>query len=233
MSNDWFLLRDGRRYGPFSFAQLQQMTTTGQLLPVDLLAQTEGGPWMPAAQVGGLFAPSHKSGQDSPFDFSAGTEGEGEGSPPAPTSREPNSAQKNKFVPFAAAGVLGVALLGAVVFVLARNGTRETPAKDTASKGQTSDGKSNARSGNRRPGKTYLDDVIAERGPPIGSYARKHNTSSSADEFLHVWKNGTTGYDLVFTAVLTKVSEPEFVQSIQTNFDKNRLDAILKGYRPR
>ncbi|MFO0824815.1 MAG: DUF4339 domain-containing protein, partial [Gemmataceae bacterium] len=82
MPSVWFLLRDGRRYGPFHFEQLQKMTTTGQLLPVDLLAQAEGGPWVSASQVPGLYdaAPpptANTPAQDSEpaFDF-GGAEGE-------------------------------------------------------------------------------------------------------------------------------------------------------------
>jgi hypothetical protein len=41
MADHWFMQRYGQRYGPFAFPQFQQMTTTGQLLPGDLVAQAE------------------------------------------------------------------------------------------------------------------------------------------------------------------------------------------------
>lgn len=81
MASVWFLLRDGRRFGPFPFDQLRQMTTTGQLLPVDLLAQAEGGPWVPATRVPGFFGltppptPSATAQEaEAPFDFGRGAE---------------------------------------------------------------------------------------------------------------------------------------------------------------
>ena len=57
MADGWFIQRDGQKLGPYSSAQLKQMTTTGQLLPVDLVARGDGGKWVPASQIKGLFVP--------------------------------------------------------------------------------------------------------------------------------------------------------------------------------
>jgi hypothetical protein len=86
---------------------------------------------------------------------------------------------------------------------------------------------------NRKPGKTYLEDVVAEKGPPIGSYTQKQPTSTIAEYSLHVWKSGDGNYDLVFTALPTKIMEPEFVQGNEPDVNQVRLDAILQGYRPK
>jgi hypothetical protein len=56
MADLWFVQRDGQRFGPYSPAHLKQMTTTGHLLPVDLVARGEEGRWLPASQIKGLFA---------------------------------------------------------------------------------------------------------------------------------------------------------------------------------
>jgi len=58
MADEWFVQRDGQNFGPFSSAQLKQMTTTGRLLPVDLVTKGEDGRWVPASQIKGLFATS-------------------------------------------------------------------------------------------------------------------------------------------------------------------------------
>lgn len=75
MADLWFVQRDGQKFGPYSPAQLKSMTTTGQLLPVDLVARGDGGKWVPASQVKGLFAPP---AADPPVAPSAPAEASGE-----------------------------------------------------------------------------------------------------------------------------------------------------------
>lgn len=101
MADGWFIQRDGQKLGPYSSAQLKQMTTTGQLLPVDLVSKGEAGCWVPSSQIKGLFAAPVKQPPplnappplvtgalppplpDSPFEF-------GSGPPPVPEAT-PNS----------------------------------------------------------------------------------------------------------------------------------------------
>jgi len=66
MADEWFVQRDGQTYGPFSSAQLKQMTTTGRVLPVDLVTKGEGARWVPASQIKGLFATSPAAASQLP-----------------------------------------------------------------------------------------------------------------------------------------------------------------------
>lgn len=56
MTDVWYIQRGDQTFGPFTAGQLRAMTGTGQLLPVDLVARGDGGKWVPASQVKGLFA---------------------------------------------------------------------------------------------------------------------------------------------------------------------------------
>jgi len=58
MAGEWYIQRDGQRFGPYTAAQLKQMAGTGQVLPVDMVSKGDGGPAKPASQIKGLFAPS-------------------------------------------------------------------------------------------------------------------------------------------------------------------------------
>jgi hypothetical protein len=66
MADEWFVQRDGQNFGPFSSAQLKQMTTSGRLLPVDLVTKGEDGRWVPASQIKGLFATSPAAASQLP-----------------------------------------------------------------------------------------------------------------------------------------------------------------------
>jgi hypothetical protein len=46
---EWYLLRDGKRYGPFSDLDLDRFHNTRQLLPTDLLWHEGLGEWQPSA----------------------------------------------------------------------------------------------------------------------------------------------------------------------------------------
>jgi hypothetical protein len=56
MGQQWYYIRSGKRAGPISAAALQQLASSGQLLPSDLVWK-EGLPtWTPAEKIQGLFA---------------------------------------------------------------------------------------------------------------------------------------------------------------------------------
>ncbi|CAN5537126.1 hypothetical protein BH11PLA2_BH11PLA2_16330 [soil metagenome] len=57
MADTWFIKRDEDKAGPYNAAQLKAMTATGHLLLVDLVTKGEGGKWVPASQIKGLFVP--------------------------------------------------------------------------------------------------------------------------------------------------------------------------------
>lgn len=134
-----------------------------------------------------------------------------------------------------AASVLLVLILGiGGLWHLMSSDKNKTTYAGAGSGGKTQSGGSKSKRGpeNRKPGKAYLDDLVAKMGPPSRSYA-KIDDSTIAEYSLHVWDAGGGSYDLVFTALPTKTNEPEFVQGTQSDVNKTRLDAILKGYRPK
>jgi hypothetical protein len=48
-AREWYLLRDGKRFGPFSDIDLDRFHSTKQLLPTDLLWHEGLGEWQPSA----------------------------------------------------------------------------------------------------------------------------------------------------------------------------------------
>jgi hypothetical protein len=50
----WYCARDGRRLGPFGFAQLQKMAADGAIRPHDLVLKEGDQEWRPASAVPGL-----------------------------------------------------------------------------------------------------------------------------------------------------------------------------------
>lgn len=55
MADNWFLARDGKKYGPYTSAQMRQMASGGQLLPIDMVLEEGTTKWTPAAQVETFF----------------------------------------------------------------------------------------------------------------------------------------------------------------------------------
>jgi hypothetical protein len=51
----WFVARDRQKKGPFTLPQLQQMATSGNLHPSDMLLEDGQQQWRPARDMGGLF----------------------------------------------------------------------------------------------------------------------------------------------------------------------------------
>ena len=67
-----------------------------------------------------------------------------------------------------------------------------------------------------------------DRQPPR---TPKRDRSDIAAYSFHVWEVGSEGFDLVFTALPTKIDEPEFVRGRESSVGKARLDAILRNCR--
>lgn len=55
MSDQWFVLRNSQRHGPFSFEQLKQLSGGGKLRPTDLVSKDGMEQPAPAGRVPGLF----------------------------------------------------------------------------------------------------------------------------------------------------------------------------------
>lgn len=106
MADQWFILRDDRKYGPYSSAQMKQMAEGGQLLPSDMVQEEGTAQWLSAVQVGAFF-PS--TGSVPP-------------PPPAPGRRTSGASAKPLIYPaFAMLFVSGLAAVISVVGVLAPN----------------------------------------------------------------------------------------------------------------
>lgn len=58
MADEWFIVRDDKKYGPYSTAQMKEFATSGKLLPIDMVSQTGSEPWVPASQIEALFPAS-------------------------------------------------------------------------------------------------------------------------------------------------------------------------------
>ena len=56
---EWYLLRDGKRCGPFSDADLDRFSYTKQLLPTDLIRHEGLSEWQPASTFSDLKRPRH------------------------------------------------------------------------------------------------------------------------------------------------------------------------------
>ena len=69
----WYLARNKQKFGPYSFAQLQQMGKSGQLQAADLVVQTGGSQWLPAGTVKGLVGGSRVNGAAQAVQRPAGT----------------------------------------------------------------------------------------------------------------------------------------------------------------
>lgn len=60
--NSWFVHRNGRQYGPFSYAQLNQLAAKGRLASTDRTKNGPDGRWIVAADVPGLSFPNPGKG---------------------------------------------------------------------------------------------------------------------------------------------------------------------------
>jgi hypothetical protein len=55
LQSSFFLARDKKKLGPFSWGQLQEMAGSGQLGPAEMILPPGSGKWVPASSLSGLF----------------------------------------------------------------------------------------------------------------------------------------------------------------------------------
>jgi hypothetical protein len=55
MADQWFVQRDGKKFGPFSAEKAKQLAASGAILPTDLIQKQGMDKWVPARAVKGLF----------------------------------------------------------------------------------------------------------------------------------------------------------------------------------
>ncbi len=58
MSQQWYLSREGRRYGPYSWEQMREFAGSGKVMQQDLIWTNQLTDWVKAAEVEGLFKPA-------------------------------------------------------------------------------------------------------------------------------------------------------------------------------
>ena len=63
--DQWYILRDGKRHGPYSGADLKKYAASGHLLPIDLVVKDGMAKPVPAAKIKGLFA-AHSTPEVTP-----------------------------------------------------------------------------------------------------------------------------------------------------------------------
>lgn len=57
-SSDWYYVQDRKKFGPLSFASLQELALTGRLAKSDMVLQNGTDKWVPAETVANLFPPA-------------------------------------------------------------------------------------------------------------------------------------------------------------------------------
>jgi hypothetical protein len=55
MADNWFIVRDDKKHGPYSLVQMKEFAASGKLLPIDMVLQEGTNQWSPASQVDALF----------------------------------------------------------------------------------------------------------------------------------------------------------------------------------
>ena len=58
MADQWFIVRDDKKYGPYKLVQMKQLAASGKLLPIDKVLQEGTNQWVPASQVEAIFPPT-------------------------------------------------------------------------------------------------------------------------------------------------------------------------------
>jgi hypothetical protein len=55
MGDQWFIVRDDKKQGPYTLVQMKQFAASGKLLPIDMVLEDGKSKWMPASQVEAFF----------------------------------------------------------------------------------------------------------------------------------------------------------------------------------
>ncbi len=58
MADQWFIVRDDKKYGPYKLVQMKQLAASGKLLPIDKVLQEGMSQWVPASQIEAIFPPT-------------------------------------------------------------------------------------------------------------------------------------------------------------------------------
>ncbi|MCZ2342336.1 MAG: GYF domain-containing protein [Bacteroidales bacterium] len=134
MADQWFILRDGKRHGPYSGADLKKYAASGHLLPIDLVVKDGMAKPVPAAKVKGLFPTAEPTPLHEPDDFAAATE------QARPASRRV-TGQSNRMKLYLVLGGCGllamIVVVAVVVMALGRKPTTTNGREEVKSGGDT------------------------------------------------------------------------------------------------
>jgi hypothetical protein len=116
----WYFTRDGKKFGPYTAAQLKQYADSGQLLPTDLVWKEGMEGWKPASTVKGLFAAQQPPSQPAAQAQPSGSHGNPFESLAAPNT-SPLTQAKNKWQglsPRVKVGIIAGAVAVPLVLIL-------------------------------------------------------------------------------------------------------------------
>jgi phage FluMu protein Com len=116
----WYFTRDGKKFGPYTAAQLKQYAGSGQLLPTDLLWKEGMEGWRPASTVKGLFAAQQPPPQPAAQAQPSGSHGNPFESLATPDARPLTQAKQqwHRLGPKVKVGIIAGAVAVPVVLVL-------------------------------------------------------------------------------------------------------------------
>jgi antitoxin component YwqK of YwqJK toxin-antitoxin module len=125
MAENWYVVQNGRRHGPYTGAELKRQAATGHLLPIDLVVKDGMEKPVPAAKVKGLFdsQPATKPPvQPSPITAH-------EAPRPAPRRPAPEPDRKKMYLLLGGGGLLAVAVV--IVVIVLASGRKPSTANNT------------------------------------------------------------------------------------------------------
>lgn len=162
MADNWFLLRDGTRYGPFTGIYLRKHAATGHLLPLDLVIGDGMTEPVSAAKVEELF-PIHSTPEmpirSAPTDESgAATERA------APTTRRPTTQPSRMRLLYVLGGCGVLVVIAAITFVAVSSGRKATASK--SAEAENTIGVSDHAPDGKLVGEPVAAEVALPRGAP-------------------------------------------------------------------
>ncbi len=120
MASQWFYQAKGERVGPISGAELRNLAQRGAISAQTPIANTPGGPWVPASQVRGLFAAPSGTPSSTPA-----TETAQVASHDAAAQDEPSGLSTATKVVMGVCGGVCVLIIGFLVWFVATRDTWE------------------------------------------------------------------------------------------------------------
>jgi antitoxin component YwqK of YwqJK toxin-antitoxin module len=132
MAEQWFILRDGKRHGPYSGADLKKYAASGHLLPIDLVVKDGMTNPVPAAKVKGLFPTVEPTPRPEHDDFVAATQ---QNQTPS-RRRTPPPNQTKLYLILGGCGLLAVVVVIALLVLISGRKQNTANGPDVAKTGR-------------------------------------------------------------------------------------------------